>query len=864
MSIFTAVVLLATFVHPAITEPSFPDLSVNVADYGAKPDGSDATLAFRNAIEACAVAGGGHVIVPAGTYFTGPVHLKSNIDFHLDEGAVLDFSDDPRAYLPAVPSSWEGLECWNYSPLVYAYGCTNVALTGCGLLRPRMAKWEAIMEESKADIASARALLYKWGSEDYPVEKRVMPEASVAVMRPQLVQFNRSKDVLIEGVRIKESPFWTIHLFLCDGVIVRNVEVDAHGFNNDGIDVEMTRNVLVDGGVFSAGDDGFVFKSGRNRDGWRLGVSTENVLVRNAHVRFAHSLLCVGSEMSAGVRNICVENCRLDDCYNLFYVKTNARRGGFVDRISLRGVKASKVETVLHVDTDVLYQWRTLPTYEERITKISGLRLENVDVGLARNVVLLQGDGRNPIDGVTFVNVAVKRTMAEPIAVRAVRNMNLAGLRVGRTSIPRTSGFINGESVVFVGDSITHGGGFESYLQLFQSLRQPGCGTRIMNFGISGDDARGANTRLKEDIVSSGPDCAFVMFGMNDVGRHLYSDPEAKDEQEVNRRKDSLDSYSVALRQLVTRLEEDGIETVLMTPTPYDQYGKQPEKNLLGCNEPGLSDCAEIVRTLACERRIECIDLHAPLTRMLKNCPESTFCRDRVHPNSAGHLIVAAQILESLKVSPLVADFTIDADAVDVNASYNARVSELHRDEKGLAFVYAPLALPFPKWADYETVEGVYPLTDRLNREMCHIRNLANGTYVLEFDGAKVGTFTAEDFGKGVNLAVLDTPNQRRACELLPVVENLKQVSTQRRYLVLMRQLIREEGVDPRDAKATSVWIDRWLSEKERGSCFYYWADNFREWNFREDELIAKENKARAMLDGVRPAASKVRLAFVR
>lgn len=431
MSLLIATLFAVLGVDPKVVEPNIPNRRFGAIDYGVRSGGEDSTAAFRAAIEACAASGGGHVVVPAGTYVTGPIHLKSNVDFHLEEGAVLDFVDDPKAYLPAVPSSWEGLECRNYSPLVYAYGCTNVALTGRGLLRPRMAKWREIMEESKTDIASARALLYKWGSEDYPVEKRVMPEACAAVMRPQLIQFNRSKDVLIEDVRIKESPFWTIHLFLCDGVMVRNVEVDAHGFNNDGIDIEMTCNVLVDGGVFNAGDDGFVFKAGRNRDAWRIGVPTENVLVRNAHVKFAHSLLCVGSEMSAGVRNVCVENCRVDDCWRLFYVKTNARRGGFVDNIELRNVRAGKVDEVFKVDTDVLYQWRKLPTYEERITHISRLAVDHVTVEEAKNVIVVNGDGRNPVDGMAFRDVVVGRVTEAPVDVRAAKQIDFSGLRVG-------------------------------------------------------------------------------------------------------------------------------------------------------------------------------------------------------------------------------------------------------------------------------------------------------------------------------------------------------------------------------------------------------------------------------------------------
>ena len=404
--------------------------ALSIEDYGAKPDGTRCTAAIAKAIDACSRIGGGTVRIPPGTWFTGPIHLKSNVRLEVDEGAVLDFSDDPADCLPAVMSSWEGLECINYSPLVYAFGCTNVALCGKGVLRPRMAFWKKMMDEHATDIQGARAILYKWGSEDYPVERRDMTKAHSAVMRPQCVQFNRCKNVLIEDVTIRESPFWTIHLLLSEDVIVRNVNVDAHGFNNDGIDIEMSRNVLVDGGVFSAGDDGFVFKAGRNRDGWRIGVPTENVLVRNAHVKFAHSLLCVGSEMAAGVRNVRVENCRVDECWKLFYVKTNARRGGFVDGITLKGVNAGKVKDVMRVDTDVLYQWKSMPTYEERITRIGNLVAENLFVGETQRAVTLNGDRRNPIDGVTLRNVQVGRVTDKAIAIESAKNVDMDGLKV--------------------------------------------------------------------------------------------------------------------------------------------------------------------------------------------------------------------------------------------------------------------------------------------------------------------------------------------------------------------------------------------------------------------------------------------------
>ena len=422
-----------------IPEPVFPDRNFKIADYGAQPGESKCTAAFAKTIAACAEAGGGRVTVPPGTWFTGPIHLRSNIDLHLEDGAVLSFSDDPKDCLPAVPSSWEGLECQNLSPLVYAYCCTNVAITGKGVLRPRMAFWREMMKEAKTDIQGARAILYKWGSEDYPVEKRDITKAHPAVLRPQCIQFNRCKDVRIEGVRIEDSPFWTIHLYQSEDVTIRRIDVCAHGFNNDGVDVEMTRNVLIEDSTFDQGDDGFVFKSGRNRDAWRVGRPTENVEVRNCRVKKAGSLVGVGSELSAGVRNVYVHDCEVGEVARLYYIKTNHRRGGFVDNVRLANVKVGSVLKVAAVETDVLYQWRQFPDYETRLTRLTNLSLENIDVRAARCGLHLVGDRRQPIDGVTVRNLKIGRTeffLTRISNSEHVELENVTGGTVGRVETP--------------------------------------------------------------------------------------------------------------------------------------------------------------------------------------------------------------------------------------------------------------------------------------------------------------------------------------------------------------------------------------------------------------------------------------------
>ena len=346
----------APFKMDPVPEFVFPERSFRITDYGAAADGAMCTEAFAKAIADCSQAGGGRVVVPAGKWHTGPIHLRSNVELHIEDGAVLDFSDDLEDYLPAVMSSWEGLECLNYSPLVYAYCCTNVAITGKGSLVPRMKKWERHFRETSTNIQEARGMLYKWGAEDYPVEKRDMTKASRAVMRPQLVQMNRSANVRIEGITVRDSPFWTIHLYQSENVVVRDVHARCFGFNNDGIDIEMTRNVLVENCDICAGDDGFVMKAGRNRDAWRIGRATENIVVRNCKLPSATALLAVGSELSGGVRNVYVHDCEVGDVARLYYVKTNHRRGGVVDNIVIRNIKVNSAVKLMAVETDVVYQ----------------------------------------------------------------------------------------------------------------------------------------------------------------------------------------------------------------------------------------------------------------------------------------------------------------------------------------------------------------------------------------------------------------------------------------------------------------------------------------------------------------------------
>ena len=402
--------------------------------FGAKADGSKCTAAFAAAFDAAEKAGGGRVVVPAGRWFTGAVHLKSNCELHLAEGAEVVFSQDPADYLPAVFTSWEGMECVNYCPLVYAYGCTNVAITGTGTLRAYDGKWKDTAwypwVPQTNGVKAARFQLYTWGATDFPVEKREIWKMKNAHTRPHFIQFNRCRNVRLDGFRVCNSPFWTIHLYQCEDASVRGLDVYAHGNNNDGIDIEMSKNVLVEKCVFDQGDDGVVIKSGRNRDAWRIGKPTENVFVRDCEIRNAHTVLGIGSEISGGVRNVLMKDCTVGNVYRVFYLKTNRRRGGKLENIACENVSARSAKySLFEIATDILYEWADFPDYENRTTQISNIHASRIFAESALHDVKIMGDSSFPPSGVRWRDVNARATSGERIVLKNV------GVNCGETPL---------------------------------------------------------------------------------------------------------------------------------------------------------------------------------------------------------------------------------------------------------------------------------------------------------------------------------------------------------------------------------------------------------------------------------------------
>ncbi|TAL06834.1 MAG: glycoside hydrolase family 28 protein [Verrucomicrobia bacterium] len=426
----------APFEMPTIKIPLFPKREFMVTDFGAVEGGrTNIAESIRKAIGACHDAGGGSVVIPRGKWLTGKIHLQSNVNLHLAEGAVLSFSPNPEDYLPAVQSSWEGTECFNYSPLIYAFGCTNVALTGSGTLEAKLDVWKQWFTRPPAHLAALKQL-YHMAFTNVPVAQRQMAVGENH-LRPQFIQFNRCRNVLIEDVKIRNSPFWTIHLLLCDNAVVRRVDISARNRNNDGIDPEMTRNLLVEDCRFDQGDDAIAIKAGMDFDGRRLATPTENVVIRNCTMVRGHQLVAIGSELSGGIRNVYVHDCKFinadaDKPQNILFIKTNVRRGGFVENIFVENITAKSTKFgVLGIDTDVLYQWRDLvPTYEEKLTPIRNIHVKNVTMDETATPFKITGYPRLPVKDVFLENITINKVVGQTNSYVNAENVRETNVRI--------------------------------------------------------------------------------------------------------------------------------------------------------------------------------------------------------------------------------------------------------------------------------------------------------------------------------------------------------------------------------------------------------------------------------------------------
>ena len=434
------------FTMPEVSAPKFPDHQVNLKHFGAVGDGITLnTEAFAKAIGQLSSQGGGRLLVPAGVWFTGPIELKSNINLHLEVGAVILFSGDDNLY-SIIKTSFEGLETRRCQSPITANGCENIAITGRGVIDGNGQYWRPV-KKGKMTASQWKEVLERPGGvavrNDYWVPSQGYADAEKNAdmnvvkastdaewnnykrfLRPVMISLVSCKNVLLQGVIFQNSPAWNIHPLMCENIIIDNVLVrnPAYAQNGDALDLESCKNALIVNSKFDAGDDGICIKSGKDKDGRQRGRPCENVVVDGCTVFAGHGGFVVGSEMSGGVRNILVENCQFLGTDVGLRFKSTRGRGGIVENIFIRDISMTDIKTdaitfnmyyggksvaEMLADGDNPDNTTKMPVTEE--TPIfRNIDIQNIVCNGAGRAMEFNGLPEMPIKGINLKNIVIK------------------------------------------------------------------------------------------------------------------------------------------------------------------------------------------------------------------------------------------------------------------------------------------------------------------------------------------------------------------------------------------------------------------------------------------------------------------------
>lgn len=434
------------FEMPSFSPPVFPDNEVSIRDYGGIDDGTGLnTEAFKNAIEVLSQKGGGRLIIPSGIWFTGPIVLKSNINLHLEDRAIVLFSPDKDLY-PLVETSFEGLDTRRCQSPVSGKDLENVAITGSGAIDGNGHYWRPLKKQKvpeslwkkatsnggafKRDDYWMPSAQYLHGDtiSDMNVPRHLKTEeewASVKdFLRPVMVSLQNCRNVYLQGVIFQNSPAWNIHPLLCENIIIDGVQVrnPSYAQNGDGLDLESCKNAIIVNSTFDVGDDGICIKSGKDEDGRRRNRPCENVIVDNCTVFKGHGGFVVGSEMSGGVRNVSVSSCQFLGTDVGLRFKSSRGRGGIVENIYISNISMfdiatepllfnlyyggkSAVETLEEGITQPREE--VFPPVDETTPTFRNIYIKDVICSKARRAMYFYGLPEHHIENVNIENVTV-------------------------------------------------------------------------------------------------------------------------------------------------------------------------------------------------------------------------------------------------------------------------------------------------------------------------------------------------------------------------------------------------------------------------------------------------------------------------
>jgi len=423
-----------------IKPPVFPQRDFDVTKFGAVGDNkTDCTEAFQKAIAACHAAKGGRVIVPAGEFLTGAIHLKSNVNLHLNAGSTIRFTHDSTKY-PLVFTRWEGMELMNFSPFIYAFEQENIGITGEGIIDgnadcehwwPWKGRTKCGWTAGQPSQEKDRNQLFTMAEKGTPVSERVFGEGHY--LRPQFIQPYRCKNVLIEGVTLKNSPMWQVHPVLCTNVTVHKMTILSgsvnreSGPNTDGCDPESCKDVLIKDCDFSTGDDCIAIKAGRNADGRRVNVPSENIVIQDCRMKDGHGGVTVGSEISGGVRNVFAENCRMDSprLDIAIRIKNNAMRGGLLENIFVRNIEVGQV-AMAGISIDFYYEEGEAGKFRPVVRNVD---IRKLTANKAQYALFLRGFKNAPIENVHVADCELNG-VEKPDVIENVKDLVLRNVRI--------------------------------------------------------------------------------------------------------------------------------------------------------------------------------------------------------------------------------------------------------------------------------------------------------------------------------------------------------------------------------------------------------------------------------------------------
>jgi Endopolygalacturonase len=421
--------------------PAFKDTSVNITAFGAKEGGTvKNTEAINNAIKQLAATGGGRVVVSKGKWLTGPIVLLSNINLHLEEGAELLFSQNFDDYLPAVLTNWEGSEVYSYSPFIYALHQENIAVTGKGILNGQGKPWW--LQRKKPGFYESNNRLRDMNEKQVPVSERRFGSLE-GYLPPVFFGPLYCKNILLEGVTFQYGAFWTINPSFCTNLIVRGITVLTNGEyghtpNGDGINPNSCQDVLIEYNTLDTGDDCITIKSGRNKDGRRIGMPCKNILIRHNVGLQGHGGIVIGSEMSGGVENVYAHDCRFNGTDRIIRIKTDRGRGGYVKNCWFKNMSADTIEQEA-IRINMLYSGgKRLPeqAVDEGTPVIENIYYENIRCDYAKkNVIQIIGIPEMPVKNISFKNIDMKGNQG--IDIVDAKNITIDNITISnKTGLP--------------------------------------------------------------------------------------------------------------------------------------------------------------------------------------------------------------------------------------------------------------------------------------------------------------------------------------------------------------------------------------------------------------------------------------------